>query len=240
MNSAPPPQPLSEPLDVRITLPGAELGGFLTLPEKARGLVLFAHGSGSSRHSPRNRYVAEILQSAGLGTLLMDLLTRDEDAVDQFTRQFRFDIGLLADRLTSAIEWLEQQPETHELSIGLFGASTGAAAALQAAAARPDRVQAVVSRGGRPDLAGEALERVRAPTLLIVGADDTPVIPLNEAARRRMKAPVEMKLVPGASHLFEEPGTLAEASGLARDWFENHLAPEATSGSLRSARGPTG
>jgi putative phosphoribosyl transferase len=235
MNSAPPPQPLSEPLDVRIALPGAELGGFLTLPEKARGLVLFAHGSGSSRHSPRNRYVAEILQSAGLGTLLMDLLTSDEDAVDQFTRQFRFDIGLLADRLTSAIDWLEQLPEARDLPIGLFGASTGAAAALQAAAARPDRVRAVVSRGGRPDLAGEALEHVRAPTLLIVGADDTPVIPLNKAALRQMEAPAEMRLVSGASHLFEEPGTLAVASTLARDWFVRHLALEATSGSSGSA-----
>src|SRR5918994_6605597 len=144
MNSAPPPQPLSEPLDVRIALPGAELGGFLTLPEEARGLVLFAHGSGSSRHSPRNQYVAEILQAAGLGTLLMDLLTRDEDVVDRFTRQFRFDIGLLWDRLTGAIDWLERQSETRELPIGLFGASTGASAALQAAAARPHRVRTVV------------------------------------------------------------------------------------------------
>jgi putative phosphoribosyl transferase len=226
MNLDPSAQPLSEPLDVRLALPGAELGGFLTLPEEARGLVLFAHGSGSSRHSPRNQYVARILQGAGLGTLLMDLLTHDEDAVDQFTRQFRFDIGLLADRLTGAIDWLEQRPETRELPVGLFGASTGAAAALQAATARPDRVRAVVSRGGRPDLAGEALERVRAPTLLIVGADDTPVIPLNDAALRRMEAPAEMRLVPGASHLFEEPGTLAVASTLARDWFLRHLALE--------------
>jgi pimeloyl-ACP methyl ester carboxylesterase len=161
----------------------------------------------------------------------MDLLTHDEDAVDQVTRQFRFDIGLLADRLTDAIAWLEQQPETRELPIGLFGASTGAAAALQAAAARPDRVRAVVSRGGRPDLAGEALSRVRAPTLLIVGAEDTPVIPLNDAALRRMEASAEMRLVPGASHLFEEPGTLAAASGLARDWFLHHLRLEATSDS---------
>ena len=235
MNPDPSAQPLSEPLDVRLALPGAELGGFLTLPEEARGLVLFAHGSGSSRHSPRNQYVARILQGAGLGTLLTDLLTRDEDAVDQFTRQFRFDIGLLADRLTGAIDWLERQPDTRELPVGLFGASTGAAAALQAAAARPDRVRAVVSRGGRPDLAGEALERVRAPTLLVVGADDTPVIPLNDAALRRMKAPAEMRLVPGASHLFEEPGTLAVASELARDWFLRHLAPETTSGSSRIA-----
>jgi putative phosphoribosyl transferase len=234
MNATPSSRPLFEPRDVRLSLPGAELEGALTVPEEAPGLVLFAHGSGSSRHSPRNRYVAEILQAAGLGTLLMDLLTRDEDAIDQFTRQFRFDIGLLAHRLTGAIDWLEQQPETRELPIGLFGASTGAAAALQAAAARPNRVRAVVSRGGRPDLAGEALELVRAPTLLIVGAEDTPVIPLNDGALRRMKAPAEMRLVPGASHLFEEPGTLAAASALARDWFVRNLALEANSGSSSS------
>jgi putative phosphoribosyl transferase len=240
MISTPSPRPIPEPRDVRLSLPAAELEGSLTLPEGARGLVLFAHGSGSSRHSPRNRYVAEILQGAALGTLLMDLLTRDEDEVDRFTRQFRFDIGLLADRLTGAIDWLEAQPETRELPIGLFGASTGAAAALRATAARPDRVRAVVSRGGRPDLAGEALARAWAPTLLMVGADDTPVIPLNDAARRQMHAPVEMRLVPGASHLFEEPGTLAAASALARDWFVRQLAPEATSGSSRSTRDQTG
>jgi pimeloyl-ACP methyl ester carboxylesterase len=170
----------------------------------------------------------------------MDLLTRDEDEVDRFTRQFRFDIGLLGDRLTDAIDWLERQSETRELPVGLFGASTGAAAALQAAAARPDRVRTVVSRGGRPDLAGEALERVQVPTLLIVGADDTSVIPLNDAARRQMKAPVEMRLVPGASHLFEEPGTLAAASALARDWFVRQLTLEANSGSPHSAREQTG
>jgi pimeloyl-ACP methyl ester carboxylesterase len=235
MSSVPSLRPLPQPRDIRLSLPGAELDGALTLPEEAQGLVLFAHGSGSSRHSPRNRYVAEILQGAGLGTLLMDLLTHDEDAIDQFTRQFRFDIGLLADRLAGAIDWLEEQPETRELPIGLFGASTGAAAALQAAATRPNRVRAVVSRGGRPDLAGEALAHVRAPTLLIVGADDTPVIPLNDAALRRMEAPAEMRLVPGASHLFEEPGTLAAASALARDWFVRHLALEANDGSSGSA-----
>ena len=240
MNATPSPRPLPEPRDVRLSLPAAELEGSLALPDGARGLVLFAHGSGSSRHSPRNRYVAEILQAAGLGTLLMDLLTREEDEVDRFTRQFRFDIGLLADRLTGAIDWLEPQTETRDLPIGLFGASTGAAAALRAAAARPDRVRAVVSRGGRPDLAGEALERVRTPTLLIVGAEDTPVIPLNDAARRQMKALVDVRLVPGASHLFEEPGTLAAASALARDWFLHQLAPEAKSGSSRSAREQTG
>jgi pimeloyl-ACP methyl ester carboxylesterase len=167
--------------------------------------------------------VAEELQRAGLGTLLMDLLTAEEDAVDQFTREFRFDIPLLGERLTGAIDWLRSESTTHALPIGLFGASTGAAAALLAAAARPDQVSAVVSRGGRPDLAGDALPLVQAPTLLIVGANDAPVIPLNEAARRHMRAPVEMVLVPGASHLFEEPGTLAEASALARDWFLRFL-----------------
>jgi len=170
----------------------------------------------------------------------MDLLTRAEDEIDQFTMQFRFDIELLSDRLAGAIDWLQRRPETHDLPIGLFGASTGAAAALRAAAARPDRVRAVVSRGGRPDLAGEALEHVRAPTLLIVGADDTPVIPLNDAARRRMKASVELRLVPGASHLFEEPGTLAAASALARDWFVRQLAIEANSGLSLSVEEQTG
>jgi dienelactone hydrolase len=214
---------LPEPEEIVLDLSGARLGGSLAIPADAKGLVLFAHGSGSSRHSPRNRYVAEVLQRAGLGTLLMDLLTRDEDAVDQYTRQHRFDIELLAERLTGAIDWLGQNPATRDLSIGLFGASTGAAAALRAAAARPERVSAVVSRGGRPDLAGDALPAVRAPTLLIVGADDEQVIPLNEAARRQMTTDAQLTLVPGATHLFEEPGTLGEAAALARDWFLKHL-----------------
>jgi pimeloyl-ACP methyl ester carboxylesterase len=170
--------------------------------------------------------VAEVLQHAGLGTLLMDLLTQDEEAIDQFTRQFRFDITLLSDRLTDANDWLEQQPETRGLGVGLFGASTGAAAALRAAAARPRIVRAVVSRGGRPDLAGNALGAVRAPTLLIVGGDDSQVIPLNDAARQQLPAVSELTLVPGASHLFEEPGTLAAAAGLARDWFLRYLPPQ--------------
>jgi pimeloyl-ACP methyl ester carboxylesterase len=164
----------------------------------------------------------------------MDLLTHEEEAADQFSRRYRFDIELLADRLAGAIDWLAGQPTTRGLPIGLFGASTGAAAALRAAAARPELVKAVVSRGGRPDLAGDALAIVRAPTLLIVGADDTPVIPLNEAARQRLRAPAEIVLVPGASHLFEEPGTLAEASALARDWFLRHLALEPKGVSPRS------
>jgi pimeloyl-ACP methyl ester carboxylesterase len=223
MNAKGAPRLLPAPREVRLRLDGAELGGALTIPQDASGMVLFAHGSGSSRHSPRNRLVAEDLQRAGLGTLLMDLLTAEEDAVDQFTREFRFDIPLLGERLTGAIDWLRSESTTRALPIGLFGASTGAAAALLAAAARPDQVSAVVSRGGRPDLAGDALPLVQAPTLLIVGANDAPVIPLNEAARRHMRAPVEMVLVPGASHLFEEPGTLAEASALARDWFLRFL-----------------
>jgi putative phosphoribosyl transferase len=212
------------PREIHLALPGADLEGTLAIPEDTVGIVLFAHGSGSSRHSPRNRYVAEILQRAGLATLLMDLLTKDEDAVDQYTRQYRFDIGLLSTRLVGAIDWLLQQPETRQLPIALFGASTGAAAALQAAAARPDVVRAVVSRGGRPDLAGDDLGRVVAPTLLIVGAVDAQVIPLNAGALAQMHGPREMVLVPGASHLFEEPGTLAAASSLARGWFLQHLA----------------
>jgi dienelactone hydrolase len=226
MNPSSPLQPLPEPQEVHIELPGAHLAGALAVPNDALGIVLFAHGSGSSRHSPRNRYVAEVLQRAGLGTLLMDLLTREEDAIDQYTRHYRFDITLLANRLIGAIDWLSNQSATCNLPIGLFGASTGAAAALQAAAARPALVRAVVSRGGRPDLAGASLERVRAPTLLIVGGNDTPVIPLNELAQKQLRVPSQLTLVPGATHLFEEPGTLAEASKLAREWFLRHLAFE--------------
>ena len=226
MNPNTPRQTVGEPQEIHIELPGAHLEGALTVPGGAKGIVLFAHGSGSSRHSPRNRYVAEVLQRAGLGTLLMDLLTREEEAIDQYTRQYRFDIGLLADRLTGAIDWLANHPATRGLPIGLFGASTGAAAALRAAAGRPDLVHVVVSRGGRPDLAGDALERVQAPTLLILGSKDTPVIPLNESAQRRLRVPSQLVLVPGATHLFEEPGTLAQASSLARDWFLQHLASE--------------
>jgi putative phosphoribosyl transferase len=195
------------------------------VPAGAHGIVLFAHGSGSSRHSPRNRFVAEVLQQAGLATLLMDLLTPDEEAVDRQTGHLRFDIDLLADRLIAAIDWLAAQPQTRRPGIGLFGASTGAAGALRAAAERPGMVHAVVSRGGRPDLAGDALDRVSTPTLLIVGADDAPVIPLNELAYARFHGPRELVLVPGASHLFAEPGTLERAAGLARDWFLRHLAP---------------
>ena len=212
---------------VRIHLGPVTLEGNLTLPAKPAGVVLFAHGSGSSRHSPRNRFVAEQLQRAGFTTLLMDLLTADEEAIDRQTRALRFDIGLLADRLVGAIDWLGREPSTHALSVGCFGASTGAAAALVAAAHRPERVSAVVSRGGRPDLAGPALPAVKAPTLLIVGGDDTPVIPLNEYALGRLGSPIKnLLIVPGASHLFEEPGTLDEVARMAAEWFTRYLGSE--------------
>ncbi len=200
------------------------LQGDLATPDAARGLVLFAHGSGSSRHSPRNRYVADQLHQAGLATLLFDLLTEDEEAVDRYTAELRFDIALLADRLARATDWVRERPRAGALPVGYFGASTGGGAALVAAARRPDRVGAVVSRGGRPDLAGNALPAVRAPTLLIVGSEDTPVIGLNEMALARLGA-TEKKLaiVNGASHLFEEPGALEEAARLAVDWFARHL-----------------
>jgi putative phosphoribosyl transferase len=235
MNTDTDAQQLPTPREVQIRLPNAELAGTLSAPPDAKGIVLFAHGSGSSRHSPRNQFVAEELQRAGLGTLLMDLLTQEEDAVDQYTRHYRFDIDLLADRLTRTIDWLGSHAETSGLPIGLFGASTGAAAALRAAAARPEQIDAVVSRGGRPDLAGDALGRVRAPTLLIVGAEDAPVIPLNDEALRQLRGEKAHVLVPGATHLFEEPGTLAEASRLARDWFLRYLAPKSVGATTRSA-----
>jgi len=201
------------------------LEGSLAIPRDARGVVLFAHGSGSSRHSPRNRFVAEALWDGGLATLLVDLLTPEEEAVDMRTRRLRFDIELLAERLVGAIDWLGQQPDTRDLRVGLFGASTGGGAALVAAAERPERVGAVVSRGGRPDLAGSALPSVRAPTLLIVGERDEGVIELNEQARDQMRAEVRLEIVPRATHLFEEPGPLEEVAQLARDWFVRHLAP---------------
>jgi len=201
----------------------ATLEGNLTLPEGADGIVLFAHGSGSSRHSPRNRYVAQLLNEAKLATLLVDLLTADEEAIDLRTARLRFDIGLLAERLVAVTDWLTQQPETRRLRIGYFGASTGAAAALVAAAERPEAVGAVVSRGGRPDLAGPALARVRAPTLLIVGGNDTQVIALNRAALAELRCEKQLVIVPGATHLFEEPGALDVVARLAREWFERHL-----------------
>jgi dienelactone hydrolase len=202
---------------------GTELEGDLALPRGAHGIVLFAHGSGSSRHSPRNRQVADELTKRGLGTLLVDLLTHQEEVDDARTRDLRFDIGLLADRLIGLIERLAERPETRGLPVGLFGASTGAAAALVAAAARPGQVHAVVSRGGRPDLAGPALIQVSAPTLLIVGERDLPVLELNEQARNAMTVAAELRVVPGASHLFEEPGTLQIVAEEAGTWFATYL-----------------
>ena len=211
--------------EVPITIPvgAVTLDGDLQLPTDAGAVVAFAHGSGSSRHSPRNRMVAGALAQAGMAALLLDLLTGDEEADDMRTGHLRFDIGLLADRLVAAIDWLERDAATRELGVGLFGASTGAAAALMAAAARPQRVEAVVSRGGRPDLAGEALSKVVAPTLLIVGGDDTPVIAMNRDAMQAMTGHRELEIVPGASHLFEEPGALERVAQLAREWFGAHL-----------------
>jgi dienelactone hydrolase len=204
---------------VYIPANGATLEGALEISEAAEGLVLFAHGSGSSRHSPRNKFVAEALRKAGFGTLLTDLLTKEEDA-DYKTR---FDIDLLTQRLEAATEWLAEQPQTEALAIGYFGASTGAAAALQGAAALKDKIRAVVSRGGRPDLAWSALDRVWAPTLLIVGGRDDVVIELNQRAYERLKTKKQLVIVPGATHLFEEPGTLEEVARLACDWFKRYL-----------------
>ena len=209
----------------RIPVGAVTVGGDLTMPEAASGVVLFAHGSGSSRHSPRNRYVAEVLQQARLATLLLDLLTPEEEAIDEQTARLRFDIPLLAERLVLAADWLQEREETRDLRIGCFGASTGAAAALIAAAERPRAVGAVVSRGGRPDLAEHALERVEAPTLLIVGELDTKVLALNEQALRRLRARTKrLELVPRATHLFPEPGALEQVAHHARDWFGEHLA----------------
>jgi putative phosphoribosyl transferase len=211
---------------VRVAARSASLEGNLTIPPEARGLVSFAHGSGSSRHSPRNRYVAQTLREAGLATLLIDLLTAEEEAVDIHTAHLRFNIDLLAERLVGATDWVAHEDKTSRLPLGYFGASTGAAAALVAAAERPETVQAVVSRGGRPDLAGTALANVRAPTLLIVGGDDLPVIGLNRQALAKLGAEKkQLVIVPGATHLFEEPGTLEEVARLAAEWFTRHLSP---------------
>jgi pimeloyl-ACP methyl ester carboxylesterase len=221
MTVKPAPQQASE---VRVNAGPVILEGNLQVPEGAPGVVLFAHGSGSGRHSPRNVFVAEQLRQAGLGTLLIDLLTEEEEVVDQYTMHLRFDIKLLADRLAGAVDWLGTAPQTAGLPVGCFGASTGGGAAVVAAAQRPDRIGAVVSRGGRPDLAGDALSTVRAPTLLIVGGEDRVVIGLNENALARLRAPVKkLVIVPGASHLFEEPGKLEEVALLAADWFTRYL-----------------
>jgi putative phosphoribosyl transferase len=210
--------------EVKIAAGPALLNGNLTVPETSIALVLFAHGSGSSRHSPRNQLVAHTLNQARLATLLFDLLTPEEEEIDARTADYRFDIALLAERLIQATKWLTEQTRTGALRIGYFGSSTGAGAALVAAAKLPDKVCAVVSRGGRPDLAGEELPKVQAPTLLIVGGEDRVVIELNEDARRRMQCEVELAIIPGATHLFQEPGALDRVAQLASDWFVNHTS----------------
>jgi putative phosphoribosyl transferase len=210
-------------LVVQLPAGSVTLEGELHVPDTPIGMVLFAHGSGSSRHSSRNKFVAGVLQTAGLGTLLIDLLTPEEEALDQDTGHLRFDIPLLARRLVAASRWLAEEPSTQGLRIGYFGASTGAGAALMAAAEEPERVGAVVSRGGRPDLAGQALTRVRAPTLVIVGGRDLQVLQLNRAAMALIPAETRLEIIPGATHLFEETGALEEVARLARDWFIRHL-----------------
>jgi dienelactone hydrolase len=209
---------------VEIPTDGVRLAGDLTIPAGAPGIVVFAHGSGSGRFSPRNRAVAGVLVDAGLATLLMDLLTAGEEAEDLATGHLRFDVALLSRRVVATIDWLAADADAKDLPVGLFGASTGAAAALIAAADRPQRVGAVVSRGGRPDLAGEALQRVTAPTLLIVGGNDLEVLRLNQLALPALAGEARLEIVPGATHLFEEPGALARVAVLARDWFLRHLA----------------
>ena len=210
-------------LEARIPARSAMLEGEVDVGEESSGIVLFAHGSGSSRHSPRNQFVARSLRDAGLATLLFDLLTREEEAVDLHTRHLRFDIGLLAERLVDASRWVRSRPETRALKIGYFGASTGGGAALVAAAELGNEIGAVVSRGGRPDLAADALTRVKSPTLLIVGGLDEPVIKLNEDALARLRCEKELRIVPGATHLFEEHGALEEVARLAGEWFGRHL-----------------
>ena len=210
--------------EVEIAMPDVRLPATLNIPQNPLGVVVFAHGSGSSRHSPRNRFVARILQEASLGTLLMDLLTPAEEAAEWESGELRFNISLLAQRLVGALDWLGGQPQAAELKTGCFGASTGAAAALVAAARRPQRVAAVVSRGGRPDLAQpDDLHRVEAPTLLLVGGNDFPVIEMNRAALAQLRCEKKLMIVPQATHLFEEPGALEQVARLAREWFELHL-----------------
>jgi len=214
--------------EVRIPAGRVTLDGNLTTIDGATAIVLFVHGSGSSRHSPRNQFVARTLNNAGLATLLFDLLTPEEDAIDARTAELRFNIELLGERLVHATKWAKQQEQTRNLRIGYFGSSTGGAAALVAAADLPQDAGAVVSRGGRPDLAGEALPKVQAPTLLIVGGRDDIVIELNEQARDQMRCEVKLEIVPGATHLFEEPGALERVAELASDWFLLHVAAKST------------
>src|SRR5215469_827712 len=208
---------------VHIQAGRAVLSGNLTIPPKATALVLFAHCSGSSRHSPRNQFVARTLNDAGLATLLFDLLTQEEEAIDMHTREYRFNVGLLAERLVHATRWAKQQKQTRDLPVGYLGSSTGGGAALVAAGEIPQEVDVVVSRGGRPDLAGGALPKVQTPTLLIVGGNDDIVIELNEMARDQMRCEVKLEIVPGATHLFEEPGALEKVAKLASDWFVNKI-----------------
>jgi dienelactone hydrolase len=211
---------------VRVERAGIILHGFLECPAQARGIVLFAHGSGSGRMSPRNQSVARYLNQRGLATLLLDLLTEDEEILDQQTSELRFNIGFLAKRLLLATDWIRHHPQGEKLGLGYFGASTGAAAALVAAATQPDLIQAVVSRGGRPDLAAAYLDVVRSPTLLIVGGHDEPVIDMNREAMQRMKlAQCKLEIIPGATHLFEEPGTLERVAELSAEWFTHYLHP---------------
>ncbi len=234
------PDPGSSTTSVRVAVEDVVLQGDLTIPGEARGIVLFAHGSGSSRHSPRNQFVARALERHGLATLLIDLLTPDEEAIDERTAHLRFDIGMLAERLVGIVDWLRDEPQTAPLHVGLFGASTGGGAALVAAAHRPRDVAAVVSRGGRPDLAGAALAYVAAPTLLIVGGHDTPVIGMNQDAMSRMRGDVRLEIVPGATHLFEEPGALGRVADLAAGFFERHLRAEAHDRTVGPSAGPPG
>jgi putative phosphoribosyl transferase len=209
----------------RVGIPAgaAALEGSLNIPESACGIILFAHGSGSSRHSPRNQLVARMLRAGGLGTLLFDLLTQEEEDMDKVTGSLRFDIGLLAQRLVHATDWLANNQETRQLKVGYFGSSTGGGAALVAASERPDIIGAVVSRGGRPDLAATALPRVKAPTLLIVGGKDFPVIGMNQEALEQLGTIKRLEIIPGATHLFEEPAALEKVAQLAREWFEHYL-----------------
>lgn len=222
-----PPQQTAGRMPIQVRSGSDLLDGDLVVPPRAAGLVVFAHGSGSSRFSQRNRSVAEVLQDGGFATLLLDLLTPSEEAIDVQTREFRFDIDRLGRRVVAAVDWAATDPRVAGLPIATFGASTGAAAAIIAAAERPEQVRAVISRGGRPDLAGDALPVALAPTLLIVGGDDDAVIVINENAMRAMQAPVHLEIVPGATHLFEEPGTLERVSWLALDWCKRHLGEQA-------------
>jgi dienelactone hydrolase len=219
-------RPLAQAQMLRIPAAGATLNADLVVPVGARGIILFAHGSGSSRHSHRNQFVARVLQQSNFGTLLMDLLTTEEEHLDNQTREFRFDIDLLATRLTATVAWTAEQEVFKRLPIGLFGASTGAAAALVAAVRKPDVVKSVVSRGGRPDLAGDHLKDVQTPTMLIVGGYDDAVLVLNEQARAKMTGQVALRIVPRATHLFEEPGALAQVADYASSWFSTTLNPK--------------